>query len=56
MAWFKSIEDIHNRLLQKSKKLALQIDVTATPKNIAVKFLYKPFLIILWLKPYIKAW
>ena len=33
MAWFKSIEDIHNRLLQKGKKLALQIDVTATPKS-----------------------
>lgn len=33
MAWFKSIEDIHHRLLQKGKKLALQIDVTATPKN-----------------------
>ena len=33
MAWFKSIEDIHNKLLQKGKKLALQIDVTATPKN-----------------------
>ncbi|MFH1749640.1 MAG: DEAD/DEAH box helicase family protein, partial [bacterium] len=33
MAWFKSIEDIHNQLLQKGKKLALQIDVTATPKN-----------------------
>src|SRR3989339_785898 len=33
MAWFKSIEDIHNRLLQKGKKIALQIDVTATPKN-----------------------
>ncbi|PJC30551.1 type III restriction endonuclease subunit R, partial [Candidatus Roizmanbacteria bacterium CG_4_9_14_0_2_um_filter_39_13] len=33
MAWFKSIEDIHNRLLQKGKKLALQIDMTATPKN-----------------------
>jgi len=33
MAWFKSVEDIHNRLLQKGKKLALQIDVTATPKN-----------------------
>ena len=33
MAWFKSIEDIHNRLLQKGKKLALQIDFTATPKN-----------------------
>jgi len=33
MAWFKSIEDIHNRLLQKGKKLSLQIDVTATPKH-----------------------
>lgn len=33
MAWFKSIEDIHNKLLQKGKKLSLQIDVTATPKH-----------------------
>jgi type III restriction enzyme len=33
MAWFKSIEDINNKLLQKGKKIALQIDVTATPKN-----------------------
>ncbi|MFA7675512.1 MAG: DEAD/DEAH box helicase family protein, partial [Endomicrobiia bacterium] len=33
MAWFKSIEDINNKLLQKGKKLSLQIDVTATPKN-----------------------
>lgn len=33
MAWFQSIEDIHNKLLQKGKKLALQIDVTATPRN-----------------------
>jgi type III restriction enzyme len=33
MAWFKSIEDIHNKLLQKGEKLALQIDFTATPKN-----------------------
>jgi len=33
MAWFKSIEDIHNKLLQKGKKIALQIDMTATPKN-----------------------
>jgi type III restriction enzyme len=30
LAWFKSIEDIHNRLLQKGGKLAIQIDVTAT--------------------------
>jgi type III restriction enzyme len=33
MAWFKSIEDIYNKMLQKGKKLSLQIDVTATPKN-----------------------
>lgn len=33
LAWFKSIEDIHNRLLQKDKSLALQVDVTATPKH-----------------------
>lgn len=33
MAWFKSIEDIHNRLNQKGTALSLQIDVTATPKH-----------------------
>ena len=33
MAWFKSIEDIHNRLTQKGTALALQVDVTATPKH-----------------------
>jgi type III restriction enzyme len=33
MAWFKSIEDIHNRLLQKGRALAMQVDVTATPKH-----------------------
>ena len=33
MAWFKSIEDIHNRLLQKGGDLSLQVDVTATPKH-----------------------
>lgn len=33
MAWFKSIEDIHNRMLQKGSKLSLQLDVTATPKH-----------------------
>lgn len=33
MAWFKSIEDIHNRLLQKGGSLSLQVDVTATPKH-----------------------
>ncbi|MCU7858224.1 MAG: DEAD/DEAH box helicase family protein, partial [Candidatus Thiodiazotropha sp. (ex Lucinoma kastoroae)] len=33
MAWFKSIEDIHHRLQHKDRSLALQIDVTATPKH-----------------------
>ena len=33
LAWFKSIEDIHNRLLQKGSELSLQVDVTATPKH-----------------------
>lgn len=33
MAWFKSLEDIHNRLKMKGGQLALQIDVTATPKH-----------------------
>jgi len=33
MAWFKSIEDIHNRLLQKGGALSMQIDTTATPKH-----------------------
>ena len=33
LAWFKSIEDIHNRLLQKGGSLSLQMDVTATPKH-----------------------
>ncbi len=33
LAWFKSIENLHNRLLQKGGELSLQIDVTATPKD-----------------------
>lgn len=33
MAWFKSIQDIHNRLLQKDGALSLQVDVTATPRH-----------------------
>ena len=33
LAWFKSIEDIHHRLLQKGGALALQVDTTATPKH-----------------------
>lgn len=33
MAWFKSIEDINNKLKMKGSQLCLQIDVTATPKH-----------------------
>ncbi len=33
MAWFKSIEDIHNRLKQKGAALSLQVDTTATPRH-----------------------
>lgn len=33
LAWYKSIQDIHNKLKQKGKRLSLQIDVTATPKH-----------------------
>ena len=32
-AWYKSIEDIHNRLKAKGSKLSLHLDVTATPKD-----------------------
>ena len=33
LAWFQSIQDIHNRLLQKGGELSLQLDVTATPRH-----------------------
>jgi type III restriction enzyme len=33
MAWFKSIEDIALRLRQKGSQLAVQFDLTATPKS-----------------------
>ncbi len=33
MAWFQSIQDIHHKMLQKDRRLALQIDVTATPRH-----------------------
>ncbi len=33
MAWFKSISDLSNNLIQKGGKLSMQIDVTATPKK-----------------------
>ncbi len=33
MAWFKSIQDIHHRMVQRDGRLALQIDVTATPRH-----------------------
>jgi type III restriction enzyme len=33
MAWFKSIQDIHHKMLHKDCRLTLQIDVTATPRH-----------------------
>ncbi len=33
LAWFQSIQDIHNRLKQKDHFLSIQLDVTATPKH-----------------------
>ncbi|WP_405309947.1 DEAD/DEAH box helicase family protein [Methanobrevibacter sp.] len=33
LKWFKSIEDIHNNLKQKGKKLSMQVDFSATPKD-----------------------
>ena len=33
MAWFRSIKDLNNNLIQKKGKLSMQIDVTATPKK-----------------------
>ncbi len=33
LAWFKSIQDIHHRMLQKDSRLSLQLDVTATPRH-----------------------
>lgn len=33
LAWFKSIQEINNRLLFKNSSISLQIDVTATPKK-----------------------
>jgi type III restriction enzyme len=33
MAWFQSIQDIHHKMLQKDRRMALQIDVTATPRH-----------------------
>ncbi len=33
MAWFRSIQDIHHQMLQRDCRLALQVDVTATPRH-----------------------
>jgi type III restriction enzyme len=33
MAWFKSIQNIHHRMLQRDGRLAIQVDVTATPRH-----------------------
>ena len=33
LAWFKSIQDINNRMKMKGTQLSLQVDVTATPRH-----------------------
>ena len=33
LAWFKSIQDIHHKMLQKDLHLSIQVDVTATPRH-----------------------
>ncbi|MDR1081661.1 MAG: DEAD/DEAH box helicase family protein [Deltaproteobacteria bacterium] len=33
LAWFQSIQDIHNHLFQKRSLLSLQLDLTATPRH-----------------------
>jgi type III restriction enzyme len=33
LAWFRSIQNIHHRMLQRDRRLALQLDVTATPRH-----------------------
>jgi len=33
MAWFQCIQDIHHQLIQKDLTLAIQVDVTATPRH-----------------------
>ncbi|HEX9784879.1 MAG TPA: DEAD/DEAH box helicase family protein [Opitutaceae bacterium] len=33
LAWFKSIQDIHHKMLQQDCRLSLQVDVTATPRH-----------------------
>lgn len=33
LAWFKSIQDINNRLKMKGSEISLQIDTTATPRH-----------------------
>ena len=53
MAWFGSIRDIHHRILQKDRRLALQIDVTATtmaPSSC------KRSATTRWWRPFIKVW
>lgn len=33
LAWFRSIQDIHHRMLQRDRALSLQLDFTATPRH-----------------------
>ena len=38
LAWFQSIQDMHNRLVLKDASLSLQLDVTATPLSGRLSF------------------
>ena len=55
-AWFKSIEDIRNRLLQKGGELSLQVDVTATPKKITGRSLCRRLRITLLWRLFLRVW
>ncbi|MES1240076.1 MAG: DEAD/DEAH box helicase family protein [Acidobacteriota bacterium] len=33
LAWFRSLQDIHHRMLQRGRSLSLQLDLTATPRH-----------------------
>lgn len=58
LAWFQSIADIHNRLLQKGSALSLQLDVSATPRQgtTTVPCSCRPLPITRSWKPSPKTW
>jgi len=51
MAWFQSIQDIHHKMLQKDRRLALQVDVTATPATTAAPSSSRRFPTTPWSRP-----